>query len=93
MEIIPNVIAMICTFVAMIMLGRIFPKIGGSIGRMIKLIIVGLFFSLFLHAGFELAEAFHLLGENILMPIMGILMSIGSIALIAAGWVGLKSLE
>lgn len=92
-EAIPNIIAMISSLAAMLMLLKVIPKIGGSIGRMIKMLVAGIFCSVFLHAGVELAEVFALIGEAALMPIMGTLLTVGSFAFIIAGWIGIKSFE
>ncbi|MBI5196103.1 MAG: hypothetical protein HZA10_07255 [Nitrospirae bacterium] len=92
-EIIPGIIAMISSLIAMVMLSRVIPIIGGSIGRMIKMMVTGIFFSVFLHAGFELAAGFGLISEGSLMIIMGILITAGAIAFIAAGNIGIKSLK
>jgi hypothetical protein len=91
--IIPNILAMLGSLISMVLLAMIIPKIGGSIGLMIKLLILGIFFSVFIHAVCELATAFCLLSEQILMPIMGVLLSIGSLFFILASIVGLKSLK
>lgn len=89
----PNIIAMISSFAAMIILGMVAPKIGGSIGSMLKLLIAGIFFAVFTHAGVELAKAYGLLGEGVFMQIMGTLLTTGSICFIIAGIIGLKALK
>lgn len=92
-EVYPNIFAMVCSLFAMIILVRLVPRIGGSFGRMIKMLVAGIFFSVFLHAAAELAEVFGLMPSEVLMPLMGLLLTIGSVTFIAAGVIGLKSLE
>lgn len=92
-EIIFNILALIGSLISMILLGIIIPKIGGSIGLLLKLLIVGIFFSVFIHAAAELAVIYNLLPEQILMPTMGVLLSVGSIFFILAGIIGIKSLK
>ncbi|MBI4680204.1 MAG: hypothetical protein HY753_03055 [Nitrospirae bacterium] len=92
-EIIPGLIALISSLIAMIMLLKVVPVIGGSIGRMIKMMVAGIFFSVFLHAGVELAAGFGLISEGPLMIIMGILITAGAVAFISAGSIGIKSLK
>jgi hypothetical protein len=90
---ISNILALIGSSISMIMLGMLIPKIGGSIGLMIKLLIVGIFFSVFIHAGIELAVIYNLIPHHELMRGMGALLSLGSLFFIFAGIVGLKSLK
>jgi len=92
-EILPNVLAMISSFIAMILLGLVAPKIGGVLGRMLKLLIAGIFFAVFLHAGVELAQLYGAVDEAVFLPIMGALLTIGSALFMVAGLVGLKSLK
>lgn len=92
-EILPNIVALIGTFITMIVLSLVATKIGGVLGKMVKLLIVGIFFSVFLHSGFEVAGAYHMINEEALMRVMGGLLTIGSIFFIYAGLVGLKALK
>ncbi len=91
--IIPNILALIGSSISMIVLTMLIPKIGGSIGLMLRLLITGIFFSVFVHSGAELAQTYNLLSEHALMQIMGALLSIGSLFFILAGIVGIKSLK
>ncbi|MBI5507747.1 MAG: hypothetical protein HY903_03225 [Deltaproteobacteria bacterium] len=93
METIPNVVAAITSLAAIVALAIMAPKLGGQIGLTIKLIVVGVFFSVFLHAGVELAATTGILGEQALMVVMGLLLSLGSVAFFAAGIIGLRALR
>lgn len=92
-SIVPNIVAMISSLIAMVMLGMVAPKLGGALGTMLRLLIGGIFFAVFIHAGFELAEGFGLLSEGLLLKIMGVLLSIGSLSFILAAWTGLRALR
>jgi len=91
-EIIPNILALFGSLISMIVLSTLIPKIGGSIGLVLRFLILGIFFSVFIHAGAELARAYSLLSEKALMGFMGILLSLGSLFFIIAGIIGIKSL-
>lgn len=52
---------------------------------MLRLVILGMFLSVFVHAGVELAAALGAIPEVALMPVMGTLLSAGSLAFFAAG--------
>lgn len=92
-EILPNILAMISSFGAMILLGMVIPRIGGSLGKMLKLLIVGIFFAVFIHAAAELARLYGIIGDDVLMPMMGMLLTIGSVFFAVGGFVGLKALK
>lgn len=92
-EVIFNFLALIGSFISMILLGMIIPKIGGSIGLLLKMLIVGVFFSVFIHAAIELAAIYNLLPGQVLMPTMGVLLSVGSLFFILAGIIGINSLK
>jgi hypothetical protein len=90
----PNLVATAASFAAMLALGSLAARMtGGQFAAVVKLIAIGVFFSVFLHAGAELAETFGLLGEKLLMVVMGLLLSVGSIAFCAAGVLGLRALR
>lgn len=91
--IIPNILALIGSSISMIVLSMIIPKIGGSIGLVLRFLIIGIFFSVFIHSAAELAQIYNLLSENILMWIMGVLLSLGSLFFILAGIIGIKNLS
>ncbi len=90
--IIPNLVALATSLISMILLSRLIPKIGGSIGLVLRFLILGIFFSVFMHSGFELAKVYNLLSENTLMVCMGILLSLGSLFFIISGIIGIRSL-
>jgi len=86
-QILPNIIAMILSFIATIMLGTLAYKMrGGQLGRIMTLLVIGISLSVTIHAAFELADLFELLAPNTIFTIMGILLSLGSIFFIVAGW-------
>jgi hypothetical protein len=89
----PNVVAMATSLVAIVSLSILAPKLGGQIGLVLKLVVVGVFFSVFLHAGVELAEVRGLLRDGAIMALMGVLVSLGSVSFCAAAVVGLRALR
>jgi hypothetical protein len=93
LEALPNVVAMFSSAAAMIALGLVIPRLGGHLGAMLRLVIVGVFLSVFLHAGFELAATFGAVSARALMVTMGVLVSVGSVSFCAAGIVGLRALR
>jgi hypothetical protein len=92
-EILPNLIAMCCSLIAMIELIIVAMKIGGVMGKILKLVTVGIFFSIFDHAAFELASVLNLISEHQLMHTMGIFITLGSLFFIAAGTIGIKNFK
>ena len=88
-----NTLALLGSLIAMISLSMMIPRIGGSIGLVLKLLIAGIFFSVFIHAAIEFAVIYKLLPEQSLMPVMGTLLFIGSLFFIFAGILGNKSLR
>jgi hypothetical protein len=93
LSILPNILAMLTSLGAMILLVGAALRLGGRMGLMLKLVVAGVFFSVFLHAGAELAEVFGLLGEGPLFVLMGSLLSGGSLAFGIAGVVGIRALR
>jgi hypothetical protein len=93
LSILPNLLAMVTSLLAMLLLAGAALRLGGSIGLMLKLVVAGVFFSVFLHAGTELAEVFGLIGEKVLFVLMGSLLSGGSLAFGLAGLVGIRALR
>jgi hypothetical protein len=89
----PNALAMLASAIAMASLAALAPRIGGQLGWVIKLMILGVFFSVFLHAGAELAEMFGAVSPERLMATMGVLLTIGSISFCAAGVLGVRALR
>ena len=88
-----NIAAMAFSFFAMIMLMKVSAKMGGAIGKMVKLLTAGIFMSVFCHAAFELLAVMSLINEDILFPVMGSLLTLGSAAFVWGGWAALKSLD
>ncbi len=91
-EIVLNMTAMAAAFIAMCYLGIVVSKIGGSIGRMLKFLILGIFLAVFIHAGFELAAAFGFIDSFFSKPITAVLLTLGSVAFIIGGSIGARSL-
>lgn len=90
---IPNVLAMVTSLVAVVLLALVTRRIGGQIGSALKLLGLGVFLSVFLHAGAELAEIFGLLSPDLLMVVMSVLLTAGSLAFCAGGVVALRALR
>jgi hypothetical protein len=90
---VPNVIAMVTSVAAIVAMLLVVRRIGGEVGLMFRLIAGGVFVAVFLHAGSELARLLELVSEQALMPVMGVLLSAGSIAFFAAAVVGLRALR
>ncbi len=57
---------------------------------MISLLVAGIFFSVTVHAGFELAGQSGLLSERQLMPIMSSLITLGSALFIASAILAIR---
>lgn len=89
----PNIMALICSLIAMIQLIIAAPKIGGAVGKILKLLTVGIFFSVFIHAGFELIGKAGFFNEHDLLVIMGVLISVGSLFFIIAGTIAIKKFK
>ena len=92
-NIIGNLTALVSSFAAVIMLMKVSKKIGGSIGHMLKFLVLGIFFAVFIHSGFELLAIFQLIDQVSLMKTMGILLTVGSLCFIFSGLIGLKMLK
>lgn len=84
---------MISSLAGVIMLLKVSMKLGGVIGQCLKLVVAGIVLSVFIHAGFELAAAYQLMSEGVLLLIMGILLSLGSVIFTFAGYSTLKKLD
>jgi PAS domain S-box-containing protein len=88
----PNMVAMVTSLGAMAALSALAVKMtGGRLAVVARLVAAGVFFSVFLHAGSELAETYGLIGTKRLMEVMGALLSVGSVLFCAAGIVGVRS--
>lgn len=90
LEILPNLLAMLFSLVAVVVLAVVAVKVGGLIGAMLKYLVAGIALGVMVHAGMELLAAFGVVSESTLMVVMGLLLTIGSILFLAAGYVGLK---
>ena len=88
-----NIAAMVFSFIAMITLFRVSAKMGGAIGKMIKIVTGGIFLSVFCHAAFELSAVAGMINEEVLFPVMGSLLTLGSAAFVWGSWGALKSLD
>ena len=92
-ENIANISAMVFSSIAMLILLKVASVLGGVIGKSIKYITLGIFFAVFCHSGFELIAVFELISENYLFPVMGTLLTAGSIMFSWAGYVALKEVR
>ena len=90
---IANILAMIFSLIGVVMLTKAALAMGGEFGKSLKVIVVGIFLAVFVHAGFELAAAYELMSEEVLMFSMGILLSTGSLAFAYAGYSTLKEIQ
>lgn len=90
---VPQVLALVTSAVAVLLLLRVIRRIGGAIGASLKLLSLGVVLAVFLHAAAELAELLGLLSPEALMVVMGILVTSGSLAFCAGGVVALKALR
>ncbi len=89
----PQILALVTSAVAVVLLFRVNRRIGGAIGASLRLLSLGVLLAVFLHAAAELAEAVGLLSQEALMVVMGVLVTTGSIAFCAGGVVALKALR
>jgi len=92
-NLLPNLFAVVGSSVAIILLIALQGKVDKELRTVMRLLVLGIFFAVFAHAGFELAVALEFISEAPLMKIMGTLLSIGSVFFIIAGLIGLKPLE
>jgi len=92
-EIIPNIFAIIGSLIGVIMLWQFSNTAGGAVAKALKLMLTGIVFSVFLHSLVEVMALAGLLSDRVLFPIMGVLLSIGSVLFIIAGWIGMKAFK
>ncbi|WP_211829890.1 hypothetical protein [Kistimonas asteriae] len=92
-EYIANTAAMLFSSIAMVVLLKVASQFGGVIGKTLKFITAGIFMSVFCHAGFELLAVMELINEELLFPVMGTLLTVGSISFVWGGWIAIKSLD
>jgi hypothetical protein len=93
MLILSNIIALVLVLWAMILLVIVAKKIGGHVGKVFKLLVLGIFFSIFIHAIIELLGYLGFIDEKQLLFIMGVLLSLGGIFFISAGIFAGKKLK
>ncbi|PIQ90318.1 MAG: hypothetical protein COV71_05175 [Candidatus Omnitrophica bacterium CG11_big_fil_rev_8_21_14_0_20_41_12] len=86
-------IAVVSSTVAMILLRLVAIKIGGHLGKMLKFLLVGIFFAVFVHSIAELADVFNIISGYTLMITMGILLTLGSTCFICASYFGFKAIK
>ncbi|MFL5303211.1 MAG: hypothetical protein ACJ79R_23020 [Anaeromyxobacteraceae bacterium] len=90
----PNIVAMFASIAAMASLSHFAARMsGGQFAAVAKLVALGVFLSVFVHAGVELAEMFGLIDAQVLMVLMSFLLSAGSASFCAAGILGVKALR
>ncbi|MEK6731032.1 MAG: hypothetical protein AABY34_02505 [Pseudomonadota bacterium] len=90
-EIWPNLSAMFFSFIAIIMLFMFAWRMrGGAMSVVINYLVTGIFFAVFVHAGFELVEAYGWMSFDVLRYVMGILLTLGGLCFVMAGYLGLK---
>ncbi len=85
--------ALVSSTVAIFLLRLVAVKIGGYLGKMLKFLLAGIFFAIFVHSLAELAEVLNIISGNTLMVIMGILLTLGSICFICASYFGFKAIK
>ncbi|KOR29076.1 hypothetical protein TI05_15740 [Achromatium sp. WMS3] len=90
-EMLVNILAILCSSLAMFQLSFLALKMQGqAISKVFNYLVLGIFFSVFVHASVELIATFGVFKENILMLIMGGLITLGSIFFVIAGIEGSK---
>ena len=93
MQMLPNFIALIFSLTATVTLLAASKKIGGFVKQVLVLLMGGIFLSVTAHAAFELAAAFGVFTEDQLLPIMGTLLSVGSMFFIAAAVLAVRKFK
>lgn len=85
-HLIPNIIALVLSLVAVVMLLQLTAKMrGGQLASVMNWMLMGIVFAVAIHAAAEMGELLGLLPEGILFYIMGTLLSLGSLCFIIAG--------
>ena len=93
MLVLSNIIALLLVLWAMILLIVAAKIIGGQVGKVFKLLVLGIFFSVFIHSVVELIGYFSFIDGKRLLFIMGVLISLGGIFFISAGILALKKFK
>ena len=92
-EFLANTTALLLSFVGVIIMGLVSFQMKNSIGKGLRIITAGVFLSVFCHAGFELMALLGLIDEEMLLPVMGTLLSIGSLAFTGGGLIILDNID
>lgn len=92
-HVLPSLLALLASTAAIATLAFMSRRIGGQIGRSLRLVVAGVFFSVFLHAGAELADALGLIPPDTLLALMAGLVTLGSVSFFAAGILGVRALR
>ncbi len=91
MEILPNTIAALASLIASVLLIKLALAMkGGSLSSVMNYTVIGIILAVCLHAFFELAAQTGLVNEAIVFPVMGTLLTVGSLSFIVAGYKGLR---
>jgi hypothetical protein len=87
------IIAVVFSSIGVILLAIAATKIGGLVGKVIHLLIAGIFLAVTVHAGFELVQQLGFLSKEQLDIVMGMLITIGSMFFIASGILAVKKFK
>ena len=90
-EFLANTTALILSFVGVTILGCASFQMSNSVGKGLQIITAGIFLSVFCHAGFEVMALLDMIDEEIFFPVMGSLLSIGSLGFAVGGLMILNS--
>jgi len=89
--ILSNIIALISSFMSMIVLGIAISKLNERLRNVIKWFIYGIFFAIFLHAGLKIVGIYGLIPSMDIRKITAILLIIGSVFFMFAGFLVIKN--
>lgn len=93
-QILANITAVLFSFTGIISLFSFSRKlVGDTFSNVIKLIVWGIFFAVFIHSIVELLDATKIINEDTVAPLMSLLLSIGSAFFAFAGRAGLKIIK
>jgi hypothetical protein len=89
-----HVLAIIVSLIAVIFLAKMAIKMkGGAFGKTAALVSIGVFFSVFVHSIFEYLEVTKILSDDTVTDVTSLLLIVGSIFFLWAGWSGYKVLN
>jgi hypothetical protein len=88
-----NILTMLFSIIAIVLLVQLSIKVGGSVGKILKLIVAGIFFSTIFHQIFGFLSTYGFISHGVFESFMGTLLGIGSILFIIAGVVGIKEFK